>query len=324
MSIEAPAYGSVVIPAREKPVSLPPLGTYLSAVKALGIASFRPSLPALAFAYFYLLGTGLYLAFSAETDGSLASHPMIEALMRMIATFPLFLLVDAPVLPVQDTILRGARLSFWGSVQVVLSRAMPLIVATVAQVILLAGPPMLLLGGVGLMVRSIPSIPGGASELASYVRAAWFLALIPCAVYFVIMALLLTFTQPAVILDSRGPLSSIRTSFSMVASRFGGVFGRLLVFNVVLMVALLVASLPIAFLQAMTLISGYVHPAIKVANAIWEAAITAASFPFSVASVLILYRSILRAGSAPPADGAPAGIQPDEVQRRATSPFQFE
>ena len=172
------------------------------------------------------------------------------------------------------------------------------------------------------MVRSLPSIPG--TELHPYARAASFITLIPCGVYVLVIGFLQSFAHPALILDSRGPLASIRTSFSLVASHFGGVLGRLLVFGIVFVIAYTAVSLPIAFIQMATALSGFVHPAAKVADVIWEAAVSDVSLPFQVAAALVLYRSLRPAGAVPGPDGSLVAGVPAESSRRATSPYQFE
>ena len=322
MSLDAPAtMHSAPSWAARRP-SLPAVGAFLSAVWDLGLKSFRAALPALAFEYFFYLGAKLYLEFTMEPGGIRDPQFLTEMVMLTVASIPLLFVVYAPVLLVEDAVHRGSELSYWSATIQVLRRVVPLAALIVFQGLILFGPPLLLLGGVGLMVRSFPSIPG--AELGRYVQAATFIALVPCAVYFLVIGFLQFFAQPALIMDSKGPIAAIRSSFSLVASHFGGLLGRLFVFLVVYVVASVALSLPIAFLGVMTALSGAAHPVVKVASVIWESAVSAAMVPFQLAAVLILYRSVRPAGAGVGPDGIPVPADAGEAPRRATSPFQFE
>lgn len=302
---------------------LPPLATYLRMVVALGLGSIRHSVPVLAFAYFYHLGTELYLAFTMDAEAIGGSAALMPALMSIVAHVPLLIVAYALLLPIQDSLLRGGSLSFAGAVPIALRRMPFLLLSAFAQGLIFLGPPLLLLGGVGLFVRSLPSLPGTPDEI---LRGAVFLALIPCAVYLLVMAILLSLAEPALIVDSRGPFASIGLSVRSAASHFGGLLGRFFVANLLLVLAMIVASIPIYFLQAGAMLTGSmlggaVHPASKIAQIIWESAISAGSLPFTVAMVLVLYRSLRPAGAVTSPDGTAAA---DDAPRRATSPFQFE
>lgn len=301
--------------------ALPSLGTYLRMVVALGRGSIRASLPVLVFAYFYHLGTELYLAFAMDPEVLGGSAALVSAVMSAMAHVPLLILAYALILPIQDSILRGGRLSFSESVPIAVRRMPALLVSSFVQGLIFLGPPLLLLGGVGLFVRSLPSLPGSPTEV---LKGTMFLALIPCAIYVTVMAVLLSLAESALILDSRGPFQSIGLSMRRAASHFGGLFGRFFVANLLLVIVMIAASIPIFFLQTGALLSGSVHPAAKVAQIIWESAISAASLPFSVAAILVLYRSLQPAGTAGSPGGTPAAGGTADAARRATSPFQFE
>jgi len=322
MSFEAQAPASTAPSWTGRRPTIPPVGEFLNAVRTLGFASFRVAFPALAFDYFFYLGAKLYLEFTVEPGAIQDPRFLTDLALITVASIPLLFVVFAPVLLIQDAIHRGSEPSYWTAVTQMLRRVLPLAALIVLQGLILFGPPLLLLGGVGLMVRSLPSIPG--AELGSYVRAASFLALIPCGVYVLVIGLLQFLAQPALVLDSRGPLTAIRTSFSLVASHFGGLLGRLVVFAIVYVIAYVAVSLPIAFLGMAASLGGSAPPVVKVANVIWEAAVSAAMLPFQAAAILVLYRAVRPAGAVRATDGT---LQPGsavEAPPRATSPFQFE
>jgi hypothetical protein len=315
MAFEAP------LPIEARP-SLPSLSDYLRAVLAVGMASLRLALPALAFLYFYRLGMDLYLAFSSDSYSPLSGLDqetiMTSIMLRAAAYLPLLVLVYTPFLPLQDGILTGRRRTFRDSVRLVLERLFPFAISAIAQGIVLIGPPLLLFGGMALLIRTFPSRPG---EL---VKALAVATLIPCFFYVLVIGLFLLFATPAVVLDRRGPLASIRKSFSLVAAHFGGILGRLLVFLFLLLFAAMAVSIPVAFLQAAAIAAHADHPAFKIAGSIWSAAVSAALFPFTVASLMVLYRAVSPSVAAEPLAETAPGPAPQEEPHRATSPFQFE
>jgi hypothetical protein len=299
--------------------SLPPVATYLRATLALGRAAIGPALPALALLYFYRLGMGLYLAMSMDPvttfedldRGALAT----ATLMRAAGYLPLVVLIYAPFLLLLDGILRGVPRSFGECVRTVLERMVPFLLSAIAQILIVFGPPVLLLGGAALLVRTFPGRP---EELA---RAIAIVTLIPCFFYIVLMLFLLWFAFPVLVLDRRGPLQSIRISFGLVAAHFGGILGRLLVTFFLLVIAAVVLSLPAEFLQVGAAAAGADHPAIKIAMVVWTSAVSALLFPFLLASLMVMYRSI---APAPAGSGVAAGAEALPEPHRATSPFQFE
>ncbi len=301
--------------------ALPSVGTYLRAVIALGVGSLRAALPAIAFLYFYRLGMGLYLTFSGDGAGPFGDYEdrafVTSVMMQTAAYLPLLVLIYTPFLPLQDSLLRGTRRSFMDSVRLVLERFIPFVLSAIAQGVILFGPPVLLFGGMALLVRTFPTRP------EDLVRALALATIFPCLLWVAILALFLTFAIPAVVLDGRGPFASIRMSFGLVGRHFGGILGRLAVFIIVMILAAMAASLPEAFLQVGAAAAGLDHPALKIARAIWSAGVSALLFPFSVAALVILYRAVTPgpaiAGPAPGTDPA----LPEEP-RPAASPFRFE
>ncbi len=302
--------------------SLPPIDTYLRAVIALGFTSLRLSLPALGFLYFYRLGMGLYLALSRDSSSSLGVYDertiILTAAMQLVAYLPMLVLIYTPFLPLQDFILRGERRSFGAAVRLVLERLVPFIVSVIAQAVFLFGPPSLFFAGAALLLGALPSKP---EEL---IRLLVIASLIPSILYIIVIGLFLLFAIPGVVLDGRGPLAAIRASFGIMGRHFGGILGRLFVFTVLLVIAAVAGSLPQAILQAVAAAAGVDHPAFKVAGAIWEAAVSAFLFPFTVAALMVLYRAVVPARAGAAGTDATGGLLVGEEARPAASPYRFE
>jgi hypothetical protein len=299
---------------------LPPVSTYLRAVFALGRASIAPGFPALAFFYFYRLGMGLYLALSVDRVVSiddLSQRGVLMAPMLQIPAYiPVFVLIYMPFLLLQDGILRGAAFSLGRSMRTVLERLLPLIASGIAQVVIVFGPPILLLAGAALLARSVPTRP---EELT---RAIVLVSLVPCVVYIFAMLFFLWFALPALVLDRRGPLQSIRLSFGLVATHFGGLVGRILVTFILVILAAVVLAFPAEILQVAAATIEVEHPVLKIATVVWTAAVAALLFPFMMASVVILYRALVpAAGESIGREGAAEAIV---EPHRVSSPFQFE
>ena len=298
--------------ARAGRPGLPPLGTYLRAVVALGLGSLRQALPALGFLYCYRLGMELFLAFSADASNPLGSYDnetfIMSAAMELVAYLPMLVLIYTPFLPLQDSLLRGERLSFLDCVRLVLERLVAFVISVVAQVALAFGPPALLVGGAAALVAALPT---GDEDLA---RLALLATLAPALLWVVTIALFLIYAIPLLVLERRGPFMSIRLSFGLVARQFGGILGRLFVFFALLTLAAIALSMPNAMLQVWSAAASVDHPILRIAAAIWSAAVSAILFPFSVAALMLLYRSSV------PASGAPAA----PITAPATSPFRFE
>ncbi|HET9940791.1 MAG TPA: hypothetical protein VFR25_06795 [Candidatus Eisenbacteria bacterium] len=310
----------VTLPRPASRPSLPPVSTYLRTVLALGKASIKPGFPALIFLYFYRLGMGLYVALSMDRVQSIdeASSQAVTsaALVQIPAYIPVLVLIYMPFLLLQDGILRGVATTLGSSVRSVLERMLAFLVCAVAQLVIVAGPPFLLFAGAAILVRTIPTRP---EELT---RAIGLLAMVPCLIYAILMLFMLWFAFPALVLDRRGPFRSIRVSFSLVASHFGGILGRLIVVLFFVVLAALVLSFPAEILQVVTAVAGGDHPLLKVATVVWTSAVSAFLFPFVMASLVVLYRALVPAasGSAVPAGAAVAVPE----AHRVSSPFQFE
>jgi hypothetical protein len=136
------------------------------------------------------------------------------------------------------------------------------------------------------------------------------------AVWFFLM-----FATPAVVLDGQGPVQSIGTSVRLVLSRLGGILGRVLAFGFLSFVTLIVLTLPTSILEQMGEISGGVPLPVKIASVIWSSAVAVLFFPFGIASLTVLYRTLVP---------APRGVHSvpvtlDEEYRPATpatAPFE--
>ena len=299
--------------------SLPPVSTYLRSVLALGKASIAPGFAALVFLYFYRLGMGIYLALSMDRVQSLdeASQRALAsaALVQIPAYIPVLVLIYMPFLLLQDGILRGVATTLGRSVLAVLERMFAFLVCAFAQFLIVVGPPFLLFAGAGLLVRSIPT--GSVTWSHAVV-----LLVFPCLIYVLPMLLLLWFAFPALVLDRRGPFQSIRVSFGLVASHFGGILVRLIVVLFFIVLAAVVLSFPAEILQVAAAAAGGDHPLLKVAAVVWSSAVSAFLFPFVMASLVVLYRALVpaAAGSAVPAKAADAAPE----AHRVSSPFQFE
>jgi hypothetical protein len=314
MSLE----GSAPTAALSARPGLPPLGTYLRAVVALGVGSLRQALPALGFLYCYRLGMELFLAFSAEGANPFDSYDseafIMSGAMELVAYLPMLVLIYSPFLPLQDAILRGTRRPFFDCVRLVLERLVAFVISVIAQVALAFGPPVILVGAAAALITALPSRD---EELA---RIALLTTLAPALLWVGIIAFFLIYALPLLLLERRGPLVSIRLSFTLVAQRFAGLFGRLFVFFCLLTLAAIALSMPQAILQVWSTAASADHPILRVASAIWSAAVSAILFPFSVAALMLLYRSSVPAGgSAVTGAGDPGAEAP-----QPTSPFRFE
>lgn len=328
MSDETGAAASTAIPGDAVRRTLPPVGIYLRAVTALGLASLSRGLPAVVFLYFYRLGMGLYLAFAMGESSPLGTTDQEAAItslaMAGVAYIPLLALVYTPFVPLQESILSGGRRSLLESVRLVLERLWPFFLSVIAQGLLIFGPPLALFAAASAMLHT-----AGARSPDEVARVVALLALIPCFAWMVLIAVMLMFAVPALVLDSRGPLASIRVSLDLVARHFGGILGRLFVFFLLAVLVGVVASLPEAILHVASAATGFDAPLFRIARVIWSSAVSAFLFPFSVASLTVLYRALV---PGPGSVGVPAGAAPQGAtappvpgeQAPAASPFRFE
>jgi hypothetical protein len=320
MATDAPAAHAALRP-------LPPLGSFLSRVFDLGKQSIPPALPALVFLWFYNFGTELYLELAGGGTSPLG-YPDTEAklfqtMLKISAYLPLLVLVYTPFLPLQDSLLRGERPSFLAGIRHVLERLVSFVVSAVLQFLIVLAPVLLVIGVVALAIAPLPTLPPEAAALVAVAVA------VPCVIWLFLAGMFLLFAIPAVVLDGHGPLRSIGVSARMVAGHFWGLLGRFLVFFLVLFVMAVIASIPAAILSAGASLIVQAGQALRIASILWTSLITALTFPFWVAALMVLYRSLAPAGGeVTAADAATTGpLAPDAPRPghgEQPTPYIFE
>jgi len=246
-------------------VLLPGVASYLRSVFELGRRSLRPALPALVFLFLYRLGMGAYGALTNYSHALGEGAPGVKAALNA-TPIVLLALVYIPFLPLQESILRGHPIHFPGAIRSVLRVSVNLVLSGIAQVCILLGPltPITIVGA----RLSDPLGP------VMWVGFAW----LAVAAFFMI------FTIPAVVLDGEGPLQSLRTSCRLVSRNFGSALGRLLVLAGLVFASFMVAW-PVSTLGPTTV-------PIKLAVVTWTSATETLLYPFLVAAVTVLYRSV--------------------------------
>src|SRR5262249_35425561 len=195
----------------------------------------------------YHLLMNLFLALSSNASHSIAyghgyDQEAMLASIRIRAAFylPVLVLIYTSFLPLQDAILKRAPRSFSACAQIVLQRFFPFLLSAIAQAVFILGPPALLFGGMMILIRMFPA----SARPESILQALAVVTLIPCLLYICIIALFIMFATPALILEHRGPLASIRASFRLVSRHFGGILGRLLAFFFLLVIVGIFLSIP--------------------------------------------------------------------------------
>jgi hypothetical protein len=147
--------------------------------------------------------------------------------------------------------------------------------------------------------------------------------LVPSLLWSCLAGFLLIFAIPALVLDGQGPIESIRTSVGLVRRHFGGVLGRLLAYFALAFLVAIVAAIPSTFLSAAITASGNENPMLRIPGEIWMSALDAFLFPFGVAALVVLYRTVAPAAARAATAAAPGTLLPEE-SRLTTSPFPFE
>ncbi len=296
--------------------ALPGVVVYLRAIWDLGRRTLRPALPALAFMYFYRVGMGVYSALSADpyVAGSDPTATILPRLVSAAAIVPLLLLLYAPMLPLQDSLLRGQAISFTAAFRRTFVVSWNLTLSGILQGLFLIAPFVLLMVGLGLASR-------GLSETSPLRLAAVAVGVGLSLIWFVIGGLLMFFATPAVVLDGESPVRSVRTSLRLALPRFPGLLGRLLAFGALELLAYFVLVMPAAMLTGLEQAAGITSAPIRIAVAIWSSAVETITFPFSVAAMMVLYRAL--APSADARGSAPVMIDEDYRHATATSaPFE--
>ena len=298
--------------------ALPGVGDYLRSVLDLGRRSLRPALPALAFLYFYRVGMGVYMALSNYdySSGPDAMAAVLPALVVLVGFLPMLLLVYTPFLPLQDDLLQGRPTSFLPAIRRALECAWPFTLSGIAQVTIYFVPFAALCVAAGLL------LPGSGGDADSARLLILSLAVVAGFIWAMIAGFVLMFATPAVVLDAEGPVQSIRTSVKLVTGNLGPVLGRLFAFMVLDVVLYIAATLPAQILNAVARASGDTSSPLKVAAVIWTSGIDTLFFPFWVAALMVLYRSLV-----PRAEAARAGgtVALEDEYRPATAtntPFE--
>ena len=259
-------------------VSLPGVPAYLRSVYELGRRSLRPALPALAFLFLCRLGIDAY---GALTNYSYAMGKGALGVKEAISEAPLlfFVLMYIAFLPLQESLLRGHPIHFLGAIRRVLPVSVNSMISGIAQVLILLVPfsPI-------FFPRLVPG---------SWWTYAWtFLAPLFWALFawILVASFFMIFAMPAVVLDGEGPLHSLRTSCRLVWRNLGSALGRLLTLAFLAAVAYNVATIPSSILRTAGRTSGAAP--IKLAAVTWTCAVDTLFFPFWVAAVMVLYRSL--------------------------------
>jgi hypothetical protein len=247
-------------------VSLPGVPAYLRSVFELGRRSLLPALPALALLFLCRLGVGAYGALT-NYSYALGKGPLGVKAVVSVTPFLFLVLIYIPFLPLQESILRGRPIHFLEAIRHVLRVSVNLMLSGIAQVIVLLGPitPIAVIGA-----RLLPD-PLGPLLLAAM---AWM----------AVAAFFMIFAVPAVVLDGEGPLHSLRTSFHLVSRNLGSALGRLLVLAFLASLGFVIAW-PLSTLGPTTV-------PIKLAVVTWNTAAETLLYPFWIAAVTVLYRSL--------------------------------
>jgi ABC-type antimicrobial peptide transport system permease subunit len=118
------------------------------------------------------------------------------------------------------------------------------------------------------------------------------------------------------------PLVPSRTSGRLVVRNLGAVLGRLLAFAFLATVLHIVATMPAQMLSAVARASGSTSSPLKIAAVIWTSGIDTLFFPFWVASMMVLYRSLVP-HTDPARAGAPVALE-DEYRPATAANAPFE
>lgn len=303
------------------PVPLPGLGDYLRELVRLGVQSIRPAIPALVLLFCYRFGMGLYLLFAGDATSPLG-YPdpqarVVTAVVTAAAYLPLLVLVYTPFLPLQDSLLRGERRSFFDCAKLVLELLPKFALSGLAQGAIVVGPALAIILGAAIAAAPLGAAPQEVKMLLVLA------AMVPALLWVCVAAFLLSFAVPLLILDGRGPIESVRESFRLIRSRFGGLFGRLLFFGLALFLVLLFVSFPNSMLAALSAVAGQQFLGAQIAGLVWTSAVSAALFPFSVSALLVLYRAMVPAAAAPASPSADRPVEPAEPTS-TTNPYAFE
>jgi hypothetical protein len=302
MATDAPA---AYAPSRP----LPPVGAYLRTVVDVGMRSIPTALPALVLLWFYHFGMALYLELAGAGTSPLGypdsrAH-LVQLFMKISAYLPLLVLVYTPFLPLQDWLLRGERRSFLSAIRHVLERVLPFVLSALLQMAIILLPVFVMFGILLLVVTPFPDLPRELVALLAVVTVG------PALLWVFLTGMFLVFAVPAVVLDGHGPGRSIRVSIRLVAGHFWGILGRFIIFFLALFAAVMIASIPAALLSVGAATASGAESVFRIAGLLWTSLITAMTFPFWVAALLVLYRALVPAPETTAA-AALAGVLAEE------------
>lgn len=300
----APAAPAPAAPTLVPP--LPPVGDFLRDTLSLGRRSLAPALPVLVVLYFYRFGMGLYMI-AAGGSTSPMGYPdyQLRAVTWIVAAtayLPLLVLVYTPFLPFQDAIFRGERRGFLDSVKLVLELLWPYGISSFYQIVFIAIPATVIILGAAAVTMAMGAIP---IEMRSILV---LLAIVPAGIWIAFAMFLLAFATPLLVLDGRGPMESIRESFSLVRRNFGGLLWRFVVAAALLTLVIVVASFPSTMLSVLSSVAKQKLVGVAIARLIWDSAVGTLAFPFTVAAMIVLYRALV-----PSRDGAGEAALPHSV-----------
>jgi hypothetical protein len=285
------------------PRLLPPLGDYLRETIRLGVASIRPAMPALVLLACYRFGMGLYAIFTGPPTSPLGypeeAMKWASLVIAAGAYLPLLVMVFTPFLPLQDALLRAERRSFFDGVKHVLERTAPLLLSGLAQMAIVMIPSI---GLIAVAAGFASALPPGAAAMRPLLVVT---ALLPVGLWVCLALFFLLFATPALVLDDAGPLDAIRRSVRLVSRHFGGLFGRLVLAGFAMFITVIFLSLPSSMIAAVSAVSGRQYVGAQIASLFWTSMVSAAVFPFSVSSLLVLYRTLT-----PPTPPVPEAAAP--------------
>lgn len=316
----AMATDETVIHAARRP--LPRVGPYLRALYDLGMKSIPAALPALLFLWFYHFGTSLYLVLAGGVTSPLGFRDnqaiLVQLFMKVSAYLPLLVCVYTPFLPLQDSLLRGGRITFVDAIRHVLERLVPFALSVLMQMAIVFIPVALITGLLLAVVTPFPDLPRGVVILLGMATAG------PIMIWLFVSGMFLVFAVPAVVLDGHGPMRSISVSVRLVAGHFWGVFWRFFVFFLVLFVAVMIASIPAALFGAIGGAVPRVELAFRVVMILWTSLVTALTFPFWVGALIVLYRSLAPASGASAIADESEALAAKLAAGQHPTPFIFE
>lgn len=281
-------------------------------------------MPALVALYCYRFGMELYVILSGARTTSLGyADPRATILFFAVVAasyLPVLVIIWTPFLPFQDALLRGQPRSFIDSVKMVLEKVWPYTLSSAFQGLVIMGPVVIVIIVAAVIFAAIPASLGSVRSLAIV------LAMIPTFLWVIAAAFLTAFATPLVLLDDRGPVASVRESIGIIRRHFGGLFGRVFIFLLAIMFAGMFASLPSGVLSMVSAVAKQRLIGVEMARALWDSAVATATYPFTFAAVLILYRALVPGAGAPAVAEAPSAVALplDDERTTATSPYPFE